>query len=285
MDHSFVAANGVRFHVVAEGPEEAPLLLCLHGFPELWYSWRHVLARLSKRFRVVAPDLRGYGESDKPPSGYDAATLARDVRELVGALGRSRCFLVGHDWGGVVAYETAMRHPECVERLIILNAPHPATFARALLTNPRQLLRSWYIFLFQVPGLPERLLAAGDGRAIERAFDNVPGITDEDRQVYRKAMLRPGALEKALEYYRVAFRHALSPRRLFARLPRIVAPTLVLWGEEDPALGSELTHGMERLFEGPLTVRYLPGVGHWTQQEAPEEVCRAIGSFLSEGGA
>ena len=283
-EHRTIAANGLAFHVAVAGPADAPLLLCLHGFPELWYSWRHVLAALSDRFLVVAPDLRGYGDTERPAGGYDLPTLAADTRALVRALGRERCHLAGHDWGGAIAFETATRFPETVERLVILNAPHPVALARSFLANPRQIARFWYFLLFQLPWLPEYYLGRQGCRAISGSFKAYAGrkdrITREDREVYRQAMLRPGALRAALAYYRAAFRLLARPGATRGT-PRIQAPTLILWGSEDPALGVELTHGLAEWFAGELSIRYLPGVGHWTQQEAPEEVCEAMRAFLA----
>lgn len=281
--HETLQANGLAFHVARAGPKDAPLVLCLHGFPECWYSWRHVLERLSDRFLVVAPDLRGYGDSDKPAKGYDLPTLAADARAIVHALGRERCHLVGHDWGGAIAFHAAAHDPGLVERLAIMNCPHPAAF-RSILANPRQLARFWYFLFFQVPRLPELYLLRQEARAIAGSFKSYAGrpdrITREDRAVFRKEMQKPGAIQGALAYYRAAFRGLFSLPR---RFPRIQAPTLVLWGEKDPALGVELTHGLERQFDGPLAIHYLPDVGHWTAQEAPDEVCEALRWFLATG--
>lgn len=284
ISHSTLSANGLRFHLASSGPADAPLLLCLHGFPECWYSWRHVLAQLSDRFRVVAPDLRGYGDTERPRGGYDLDTLADDVAALVRALGRERCFLAGHDWGGAVAYHAAARHPAAVERLVVMNCPHPRAIARALLTNPRQIARFWYVFMFQIPWLPELYLARQNGRGIVGSFKGYAArkdrITREDRDVFRREMLKPGAIAAGLAYYRAAFRRPWSLRGPGGKPAAIAAPTLLLWGARDPALGLELTHGMERYFSGPFSVQYFPDVGHWTQQEAPDEVCAAMRAFL-----
>jgi pimeloyl-ACP methyl ester carboxylesterase len=278
--HETVSANGLRFHVASAGPPEAPLLLCLHGFPECWYSWRHVLERLAGPYRIVAPDLRGFGETEKPPGGYDLDTLAADVAGIARALGRERIYLAGHDWGGAVAYHAAACYPGLIERLAVLNCPHPLA-ARRILLNPRQLARFWYFLFFLLPFLPERYLARQGGRAIAGSFKayavRKDRITREDRDVFRRAMLRPGAIRAGLSYYRSAPRSFV---RADPRWARVAAPTLVLWGLGDGALGPELTHGMERWFTGPLRLEYLPGVGHWTQQEAPDEVCAALRSFF-----
>ncbi|HEY8490428.1 MAG TPA: alpha/beta hydrolase [Dehalococcoidia bacterium] len=281
--HGEAEANGIRVHYVSQG--QGPLVLLLHGFPELWYSWRHQLPALAAAgFRAVAPDLRGYGGTDAPRRGYDVRTLAADVRDLVRALGyRRAAAVVGHDWGGGVAWALAAFHPEALERLVILNAPHPGAFARGL-WRPDQLRRSWYMFFFQIPVLPERLLARRDYRLLERAFRGARGpvLGPEDLEVYKTAFRRRG-LTGPLNYYRALFRPgALAVRRRLER--RLEVPTLVIWGEQDFALGKRLTEGLDR-WVADVRVRYVPTAGHWVQQEEPEVVTRAILEFLDGGPA
>lgn len=278
--HEFVRANGIRFRVATAG--EGPLLLLLHGFPQYSYAWRHQIAALAERFRVVAPDLRGYGETDKPPrvADYAPATLARDVVELVDALGENRAHVVGHDWGGAIAWVVALRHPEVVDRLAVLNCPHPFAFARALRTNPRQLARSWYVFAFQIPRLPEWALTRRNASIVEPIFREMAKrpdtFSDEDLERYRAALLAPGAAAAAVNYYRAAFRGALELRAEEKADAKIAAPTLVVWAEEDVALGKELTFGMERHFRGPFRIEYVPGCSHWVNEEQPELVNRLL---------
>ena len=200
------------------------MCLALHGFPEFWYSWRHQLPALAAAgFRAVAPDLRGYNLSDKPPgvAGYRMEHLVADVAGLVRGTGRPRAAVVGHDWGGAIAWTFAMRHPELVERLVVLNAPHPAAFLRELRT-PAQLLRSWYVFFFQLPGLPEWYVRRRDFALLERALRRGavrPGaFSDEDVRLCKEALARPGALTAAINYYRAVFRGGLcAPARRCAR--------------------------------------------------------------------
>ncbi|HUY78315.1 MAG TPA: alpha/beta hydrolase [Ktedonobacterales bacterium] len=276
----FVTANGVRFHTLQAGATDAPLVLFLHGFPEYAYSWRFQLAGLADRYRLVAPDLRGYNLSDKSASGYDVATLATDVRELVFALGVRQAAVVGHDWGGGVAWAAAIREPEVVRRLIIVNAPHPGAMLREL-RDPRQMLRSAYMGFFQLRGLAERMIRRNDYAVIRRMFRNADTahawLADDDIERYVAAIARPGALSAALEYYRQLPHDltALSPMRV------ITAPTLVLWGELDPFLGPELLDDLDA-WAIDLTIQRFPTAGHWLNQQEPERVNAAIAAFLEE---
>src|SRR5579872_2956633 len=271
-EEGYAEANGTRLHYVAAGA--GPLVLLLHGFPEFWYSWRFQLPALARRFRVVAPDLRGYNLSDKPASGYDIATLSADVRGLIEALGERQADVVGHDWGGALAWVTAIRAPDVVRRLVVLNAPHPAAMRREL-RNPRQAWRSAYMGFFQMRGLAERAMERDDyamvRRTLRAADHGRAWLTDEDIARYVAAITRPGALAAALEYYRQLPRdwNALSPLRV------ITAPTLVLWGELDPYLDVGLLDGLDRWVR-ELTVRRFPTAGHWLNQQEPERVNAAL---------
>lgn len=282
--HARVRAAGIEFHVALAGAEDAPLLLCLHGFPECWYSWRHQLAALSDRFLVVAPDLRGYGETEKAEHGYELASLASDVRALVRALGRERAVLVGHDWGGLIGYTAAALHAEAVERLVVLNCPHPAA-ASAALRSLDQVRKSWYVFAIQIPLLFDLRLARDGCAIVPRIFMAGARRRDmlrrEDLEVFRAALARPGAIDRALRYYRIN----LSIRGVLTgslRVPPVPVPTLVMLGRDDPFVGPRLFDGHERHFTGDYEIRYLPGCGHWTQQEVPDVVNEAIRSFTAE---
>jgi pimeloyl-ACP methyl ester carboxylesterase len=269
------------------GPEDAPLVVLLHGFPESWYSWRHQIAALAPEFRVVAPTLRGYGESDRPSAvaDYGIEHLVGDVRGLIRGLGRDRAAMVAHDWGGGIAWALAMDHPELCDKLVVCNCPHPAMMTRALRRNPRQLLRSWYMFFFQIPRLPEWILSRNDFAALERGFRGM--VRRRDREVFsdldlaalKEALRPPGATTAAIDYYRAAFRNQRAMRR-YDDGRQIRCPTLLIWAEEDDALGKELTYGMEPLLAGPFSIEYVAGCGHWVQQERPEEVNRALLEFL-----
>lgn len=274
--HDQAIVNGIRLHWVEQG--EGPLVILLHGFPEFWYSWRHQLPVLAERFRVVAPDMRGYNLSEKPKSGYDLRTLTDDVLALIHHFVQERAFVVGHDWGGMVAWVFAIRFPEATRKLAVLNAPHPGRFQEAV-RRPRQLLRSSYVFFFQTPILSELILGARRSwllaNGMRRSAKLKEAFSDEDIERYREAISRPGALTGGLRYYRSA-RLGELPADLSVRVP-----TLLLWGEHDVALGVELTEGLER-WVADLTVRRLD-CGHWTQQELPEEVNRELLAFFGEG--
>jgi pimeloyl-ACP methyl ester carboxylesterase len=219
-------------------------VVLLHGFPEFWYAWRHQIPALADAgYQVVAPDLPGYNTSDKPPRvrDYQPRVLAQKMADLIVALGAGSATVAGHDWGGGLAWLLAMQHPERIQRLVVLNAPHPIRFLKGL-RSPRQLRRSWYILAFQLPWLPERLVAAWDFRALRRALGRQPtrpgAFTAEDIDRYVAAAAQPGALRAAINYYRAAVR--ASPLAQAHTLRRVDIPTLIVWGDQDRYLGREL---------------------------------------------
>ena len=274
---SYITSNGIRLHYVTQG--EGPLMVMMHGFPEFWYSWRHQIPEFAKDYKVVALDLRGYNESDKPQqqSAYVMSELVKDVEGVIRGLGYERCVLVGHDWGGAIAWNFAYAHPDMVERLIVLNLPHPAKFAEGLRT-PQQLFRSLYAFFFQVPALPEFLLQWSDYRVIESAFKgmaiNKSAFTQADIEAYKDAASRRGALTAMLNYYRSAFTSMGSTDWSVLQVP-----TLMIWGEEDTALGKELTYETEK-YVRDFQIRYIPNCSHWVQQEQPALVNQYMREFL-----
>jgi pimeloyl-ACP methyl ester carboxylesterase len=276
--HEYITTNGIRLHYVTQG--QGPLMLMLHGFPEFWYSWRHLIPEFAKDYKVVALDLRGYNESDKPQqqSAYVMSEFVKDVEGVIKGLGYERCVLVGHDWGGAIAWNFAYAYPEMLERLIVLNIPHPAKFAEGLRT-PQQLLRSSYVFFFQLPVLPELLIQWSNYLAIESAFKgmavNKSAFTQADIEAYKDAASRPDALTAMLNYYRNAF--STMGLRDWSVLQ---VPTLMIWGEEDTALGKELTYGTEK-YVRDFQIRYIPNCSHWVQQEQPELVNRYMREFLA----
>jgi pimeloyl-ACP methyl ester carboxylesterase len=263
-------------------PRRQPVVL-LHGFPEFSYSWRNQLPALAAAgFRAIAPDLRGYGRSPKPPRvrDYRIELLAADVLDLIGRECGGRAHLVGHDWGGVIAWWVAMHHPDAVERLVILNAPHPVAYSREL-RRPAQMLRSWYVAFFQLPWLPEFAMRFDDLAAIRRVFETDPGrpgaFTPDDVSKYVHAFGERRALTGAINYYRAAFRQVHA--HLGARARPIETPTLLIWGERDRYLVAELASGLESWVSN-LRVERLPNASHWVQHDEPGRVNELLVEFL-----
>ncbi len=287
MEHIWIETERLRMHALAEGPADGPLVVLLHGFPELARSWRHQLPALAAAgYRAVAPDQRGYGETDIE-GPYDTGTLSHDVVDLVRALGRERATLVGHDWGGAVAWVVARNHPALVERLVAVNCPPPAVLTRALLHSPRQLRRSWYLLFFQVPWLPERRMARDGAAVVARALVGGSHVraawTTVEIDAYRAAFARPGRAKAAIDWYRAAFRRSFVPRRRRSKL--VSVPTLVLWGVRDRFLGPELV--TPAVLATAMTPGNTPEVvlideaGHFVQNEAPDRVNQELVRWLA----
>ncbi|WP_427160007.1 alpha/beta fold hydrolase [Aliinostoc sp. HNIBRCY26] len=276
--HAYINTNGIKLHYVTQGTGR--LMLMLHGFPEFWYSWRHQIPKFAEKFQVVALDLRGYNDSDKPvnKSAYVMDEFIKDIAEVIQGLGHDSCILVGHDWGGAIAWNFAYAHPEMVERLIILNLPHPAKFTQGLLTLS-QLRRSWYIFLFQLPWLPELMLKADSYLAIANMIPktavNQTAFTPDDIAAYQQAAAKTGAITAMLNYYRNLFSSLLFQKNWAI----LETPTLLIWGENDTALGKELTYNTQDYVKH-LQVKYIPHCGHWVQQEKPELVNQYMQEYL-----
>ena len=279
--HERLGGDGLSLHVARAGT--GPPVILLHGFPENWRSWKHQIPALaSAGFSVLAPDLRGYNESDRPleRDAYHLKHLVADVAALVRATGHARAHVVGHDWGGIVAWTFAGTHPELLDRLVILNAPHLDIYVRHAQRPSRQMLRSWYTLFFRMPGLSEWALSARDFHLIRDLFRRKPykpAFTEDETAAYIEALSKPGALTAALNWYRA---NAAPDAVRLARAARVSAPTLIIWGERDPALGVELLDGLERV--APLVhVHRIPNASHWVQNEVPDEVNRVLIEFLS----
>jgi pimeloyl-ACP methyl ester carboxylesterase len=271
--------GGIRLHYVEAG--EGPLVVLLHGFPEFWYSWRNQILPLARAgYHVVAPDMRGYDLSDKPVGWreYDGDRLAHDIAGLIRNFGDERAYLVGHDWGAAVAYMTAMRHPELLHKLAILNVPHPERMLAGFRTL-RQLRKSWYMFFFQIPGLPEKMFSRDDFSFAKRSLraDSPGSFSDADLERYVQAWSQPGALTGMINYYRAALRR--SPRAALEQLVPIQTETLVIWGMRDQHLGSELAEPLPKWVPN-VRVERLPEATHWVQHDAPERVNELLLEFF-----
>ncbi|HLI41348.1 MAG TPA: alpha/beta hydrolase [Streptosporangiaceae bacterium] len=286
--HRSVSANGTRFHVAEAG--DGPLVLLLHGFPEFWWAWRHQLASLAAAgFRAVAVDLRGYGGSDKPPRGYDLVTAAADAAGLVRALGEANAVVVGHDWGGLIAWTLAAYHPKVVRRLAVVSMAHPLRMRSAVLTNPLgQGRRSGYAFGFQLPVVPERMLVRNGAARVGQLLDSwsAPGWPDEQtKRVYARAMLVPSAAHSALEYHRWFARSGVRPDGLrYARQLRapIQAPTLHLHGAVDRCVLPRTARGAGRYVDAPYRWHVIDGAGHFPHEERPDAFDTELRGWLAD---
>jgi epoxide hydrolase 4 len=281
MDAAFttrtIPTNGIRLHVVEAGPEDGPLVLLLHGFPEFWYGWHRQIGPLAAAgFRVVVPDQRGYNLSDKPKGvrAYNLDDLALDVVGLIDALGREKAHVAGHDWGGAVGWWLGTKHAHRLDRLALLNIPHPWVLERALRKSAKQRAKSSYMFYFQLPWLPERHLSRNSFQPIASVLrrSSRPGtFSDEDLTLYRASWARPGALTGMLNWYRAALR-ARPAQPASSRIP---VPTLVIWGTKDLVLGRDLVPPSLAFCDQGRAV-FLEEATHWVAHEEPETVSRLL---------
>jgi epoxide hydrolase 4 len=291
VEHHYAEVNGVRLHYVSAGPREAPLLLFVHGFPEFWMAWEQQLPDFARDYYCVAPDLRGFNLSAKPPqvADYHPKLIVEDLRQLIRHLGRERALVVAHDWGGAAAWNLAAQFPQCVEKLVILNSPHPVTFARELAHNPAQQAASEYMLLFR-SDKAERVMRADHFARLIAWFEpwmksrHPPSA--ELLDAYRAAWSQPGALNAGLNYYRVTPLHPPAPDAPGAaalKLPNemftVRVPTLVIWGMADPALLPGLLDGLDECVPD-LRIERIPGASHWVAHEEPERVNALIRAFI-----
>jgi len=281
LEHTTITTNGINLHVVLSGPAEGIPVILLHGFPEFWRGWLKQIEPLANAgYRVIVPDQRGYNLSDKP-NGVKAYTLDKlvaDILGLIDALGYQQVNLVGHNWGAMVAWVLAIRHPERLRRLGILNVPHPAVMLRFLRSDPEQLRRSWYVFAIQLPWLPEAMLRANNWRGVDRALrgsGKIHTFTKEDVSEYKKAWSQPGAMTAMLNWYRAVVRHRLQmPKDL-----RVKVPTLIIWGLQDVALSHRMARpSLDYCDAGRLV--FFEDATHWVQHDEAEAVIQLLLEFL-----
>jgi pimeloyl-ACP methyl ester carboxylesterase len=271
IESTFRDANDVRLHVVVAGDADDPLVVLLHGFPEFWYEWHQYIEPLvDAGYRVLVPDQRGYNRSDKPAGvrPYRITELSGDVVDLIATEGRDAAHVIGHDWGAAVGWDLALRHPDAVDRLGIINVPHPTVFQRTLTSNLTQLRKSWYMFFFQIPRLPERYVGRNDYGFLVTALEEArPGtFTETDFERYRRAWAEEEALTATINWYRALFRHGEDPPR-----GRVRAPTLIVWGDDDQALVPEMaSRSLEYCDEG--NIERFPDATHWIPHEYPDRV-------------
>ncbi len=287
----FAEVNNIRLHYIKAGPEDGKLILFLHGFPQFWYMWRDQLLDLSNDYLAVAPDMRGYNLSSKPKEieQYQPHHIVEDLRALVEEhFGRKKFILVGHDWGGVVAFPFANMHPDLVEKLIIINAPHPNIFGRLISKNKDQQTSSQYVLFFRTQNA-EGYLSNNDYQNLYGVvFNSKMEYDEEDRQMYKEAWSQPGALTGGLNYYRAGGLKPpsqgediseLTNEQLETNPVMINVPTLVIWGEKDTALTIHNLEGLDE-FIPDLIIKRIPEGSHWVINEQPEKVNSLIRDFL-----
>ena len=280
-DQTIRDTNGIKLEMATAGRVGQPLVILLHGFPDLWQGWHLQIPALEVAgFRVVIPNQRGYGQSDKPRGvqHYDLDHLSSDIIKIADSENAERFYLVGHDWGGIVGWWVAANFPECISRLVVLNAPHPGVFKHYLFRHPRQLLRSWYTGFFQLPWLPEMLLAA---RNYELLFQSVKktsgaGIFDEsDRRYLTDGWSKPRALTSMLNYYRAFARRATDPLQ-----KRVTVPTLIQFSKRDPTMESGLAEASLAQCDN-ARIAWFENAKHWLQREEAEHVTTNTVEFIS----
>jgi epoxide hydrolase 4 len=281
LEHNTIETNGIRLHVVQAGPKSGVPVVLLHGFPEFWYGWRkQIPALVEAGCRVIVPDQRGYNLSDKPKGvkNYSVDILVEDIIGLIDALGYEKVNLVGHDWGAIVAWALAIKHPERLHKLSIMNVPHPAVMKRFLQRDLEQMRRSWYAMFFQLPWLPELALSVSDWRAAVGALresDESLSFTNEDIEKYKEAWSQPDAMTSMLNWYRAAVR----ARGESSSDKQVKVPTLMMWGIKDTALTHRMARpSMDYVDEGNLIL--FPEATHWVQHDAADEVNHYLVDFI-----
>jgi epoxide hydrolase 4 len=280
LDSIFFQNSDLRLHAITAGPRDGPVVLLLHGFPEFWYSWRKQIEPLAAAgFRVIVPDQRGYNLSSKPSgaAAYALKELVSDVIAIADQLGQEKLFLAGHDWGAAVAWSAALLHPQRIAKLVVINVPHPSVMRRFMMKRARQMLRSWYIFFFQLPWLPEALFSACDFHVGERSLvrsSRPDTFSPEDLAQYRAAWSQPGALTGMINWYRALFRFRTKfPDRT------VHVPTRILWGERDAFLLPEMAQESLR-YCADAELFTFANASHWLQHEEPARVSELLIDFF-----
>lgn len=283
MKQQYIETNGVRLNILQDGPETGPLVILLHGFPEFSYGWKKQISYLaSAGYRVWAPDQRGYNLSDKPNgiAAYSLDELANDVIGLIDAAGQKTAYLVGHDWGAAVAWWVVAKYPERLEKLITINVPHGAVMQKNLKGSLAQMRKSWYMFFFQIPWLPEKLAQQQNWKMVVESLTKTsrPGtFSDNDLELYRQAWSQPKAYRSMLNWYRAIMQKPPKP----LSSPRITIPTMLIWGAKDKFLGREMAQPSIDLCDDGRLV-FIEEATHWVQHEEPERVNQLINSFFSK---
>ncbi|MFN8672825.1 MAG: alpha/beta hydrolase [Candidatus Sericytochromatia bacterium] len=276
--HEYIKANGINFHYVTAG--EGPLLILLHGFPENWSTWREQINFLAEKYKVVALDMRGYNLSDKPlkVEDYKLDILTEDIKEVIKAFNYDKATLVAHDWGGAVAWAFAANYSEMLEKLVILNSPHPMTFMKSI-SSSNQIFHSWYMFFFQIPWLPEWGFSYND---FDNSLDSLRKTATYPDKAFNKEDLyylyhghkEKNALTCMINYYRAIFKY---PSKNMSK--KITTPTLLIWGEKDKFLTKNSIKGIAE-YVLDIQIKFFPDASHWVHKDEPELVNKALAEFL-----
>ena len=283
MDYEFIETNGIRLHVAQDGPSDGPLVILLHGFPEFSYGWRRQIPYLaSAGYRVWAPDQRGYNLSDKPDrlAAYSLDELAADVVGLIDAAGKKQVFLVGHDWGAAVAWWVAAKYPDRLAKLVVMNVPHGSVMKEYLMSSFTQMRKSWYMFFFQIPWLPEMLAKRQNWKMIVESLTKSSRsgtFTDGDLDQYREAWSQPNAYRSMLNWYRALLQKPPKP----PASSRITVPTLLIWGAQDKFLRREMAQASIDLCDDGRLI-FIEEASHWVQHEEAEQVNELVETFLKD---
>lgn len=280
----YATVNGVKLHYKEAG--EGDLVILLHGFPEFWYSWRKMIPVLAKDYRVVAPDMRGYNLSEKPKGleAYSMQNLREDLKQLIAHFGVERTHLVAHDWGGIVAWQLVIDQPELIERFVVLNCPHPAPFKERL-KSFAQMRKSWYMFAFQIPVLPELFFkwnVKGLLYAVLKGWaHNKEAFSKEDMDEYVTSFKIDGVVKASLSYYKAMFKYGAPQSANWGK--KIGVPTKAIWGEDDKAMGLEMIEDSSAYFEdGAFKLVRISNCSHWVQHEYPDQVASEVLRFLKD---